>query len=76
MTREGTGKTYLAAFDAKKFESKKLLFVVHRENIARAAKESFEKVFKNERTMGLFTGSSRDRDVNFIFSTIQSISKS
>lgn len=75
ISATGTGKTYLSAFDAKKFESKKLLFVVHRENIARAAKESFEKVFKNERIMGFFTGSSRDRDADFIFSTIQSISK-
>jgi len=75
ISATGTGKTYLSAFDVKKFSAKKLLFVVHRENIARAAKESFEKVFRNEKTMGLFTGNSRDRNSDFIFSTIQSISK-
>lgn len=75
ISATGTGKTYLSAFDVKKCDAKKLLFVVHRENIARAAKESFEKVFRNERTMGLFTGSSRDINADFIFSTVQSISK-
>lgn len=75
ISATGTGKTYLAAFDAKKFGAKKLLFVIHRENIARAAMDSFKRVFKDERTMGLFTGNVRDKNVDFLFSTIQSISK-
>ena len=29
----GSGKTYLSAFDVKKFRPKTLLFLVHRENI-------------------------------------------
>ncbi|MFP3422098.1 DEAD/DEAH box helicase family protein, partial [Bacillus sp. SIMBA_161] len=38
----GLGKTYLAAFFAKKF--KRVLFVAHRQEILQQAKESFQKV--------------------------------
>ena len=44
ISATGTGKTYLSAFDVRKFEAKKVLFLVHRENIARAAMESFKRV--------------------------------
>jgi superfamily II DNA or RNA helicase len=35
ISATGTGKTYLSAFDAKAFNPKKLLFVVHRLTIAK-----------------------------------------
>jgi len=37
ISATGTGKTYLSAFDVKKYGPKRFLFVVHRENIARAS---------------------------------------
>ena len=53
ISATGTGKTYLSAFDVKKFGAKKFLFLIHRENIARAAKRTYRKVFGNEVKMGL-----------------------
>ena len=75
VSATGTGKTYLSAFDAAKFGPKRLLFVVHRENIARAALESYRKIFGNTRTMGLYTGNVKDTKSDYLFSTIQTLSK-
>ncbi|MFT4803688.1 MAG: HKD family nuclease, partial [Psychroserpens sp.] len=52
ISATGTGKTYLSAFDVKAFKPKKLLFVVHRLNIAKKALDTFSKIFKNT-TLGL-----------------------
>lgn len=75
ISATGTGKTYLSAFDAKAFGARRMMFVVHRENIARAAMESFRQIFGSARTYGLYTGSNRDRDAEFLFCTVQTMSR-
>jgi len=50
----GTGKTFLSAFDAKRFDGR-TLFIVHRLDILSQSKEAFEKVWPDART-GLLTG--------------------
>jgi len=75
ISATGTGKTYLSAFDAKSFNPTKLLFVVHRLNIAKKSMETFMDVFGKEKTMGLYSGNKRELDKDFVFSTIQTISK-
>jgi superfamily II DNA or RNA helicase/SOS-response transcriptional repressor LexA len=76
ISATGTGKTYLAAFDAKAFNPRKLLFVVHRLNIAMKAMETFQTIFGNTKSMGLYSGQKRELDKDFVFSTVQTISKS
>jgi superfamily II DNA or RNA helicase/HKD family nuclease len=72
----GTGKTYMSAFDVKSYKPKKLLFIVHREEILRKAKETFEKLLPNDRlTFGLLTGNHKQKDVDYVFATIQTISR-
>jgi superfamily II DNA or RNA helicase len=75
ISATGTGKTFLSAFDAKAFNAKRLLFVVHRLNIAIKAMENFQNVFGKERTMGVYSGDKRELDRDFVFSTVQTISK-
>lgn len=75
ISATGTGKTYLSAFDAKEFNPQKLLFVVHRANIAQAAMETFIRVFGIQKEMGFYSGVRKELDKDFIFSTIQTISK-
>lgn len=75
ISATGTGKTYLSAFDAKAFNPKKLLFVVHRLTIAKNSLNTFKSVFGEERTLGLYSGNQKDLDCDFVFSTIQTISK-
>lgn len=71
----GTGKTYMAAFDVRKFRPKKLLFIVHRELILQKAMESFAKVVDvSEKQMGLFTGNHRSADADYLFATNISMS--
>lgn len=75
ISATGTGKTYLSAFDAKVFKPARLLFVVHRENIANKAMESYQKVFGNSVSMGLLSGNSKDFKSDFLFCTIQTLAK-
>ncbi len=75
ISATGTGKTYLSAFDARIFQPKRLLFVVHRENITRNALKSYQKVFSDIISMGILSGTSKDYQADFLFSTIQTLSK-
>jgi superfamily II DNA or RNA helicase/HKD family nuclease len=75
ISATGTGKTYLSAFDAKTFNPKRLLFIVHRLTIAKDSLKTFQRVFGNTKTMGLYSGYKRELDCDFVFSTIQTISK-
>ncbi|MBJ2174524.1 DUF3427 domain-containing protein [Aureibaculum sp. A20] len=75
ISATGTGKTYLSAFDAKAFNPRKLLFVVHRLTIAKDSLNTFRNVFGKSVTMGLYSGEKRELDCDFVFSTIQTISK-
>lgn len=75
ISATGTGKTYLAAFDALSTKPRKLLFVVHRLNIAKKAMLTFKNVFGDQKTMGVYSGSTKDIDKDFLFSTVQTISK-
>ncbi|WP_407404961.1 DUF3427 domain-containing protein [Chryseobacterium sp.] len=75
ISATGTGKTFLSAFDAKSFNPQKLLFVVHRQTIAKDAMKTFKKVFGNTRTMGLYSGNIKEMHCDYIFSTVQTISK-
>ena len=70
----GTGKTYMSAFDVVNYKPKKLLFLVHREEILRSAERTFKKLVKNkDRTTGLLTGTSKVFNADYLFSTIQSM---
>ncbi|WP_249292262.1 DEAD/DEAH box helicase family protein [Metabacillus flavus] len=72
----GTGKTYMSAFDVKSCRPRRLLFIVHREEILRKAKETFEKLLPNEQlTFGLLTGNVKQGNADYVFATIQTLSK-
>ena len=75
MTFAGTGKTYASAFAMRELDFKKVLFVVHRNQIAKQALKSFRKVFSGKVSMGQVTGKHQDYDADYIFATVQTISK-
>ncbi len=75
ISATGTGKTYLSAFDVKAVEAKTFLFIVHRGNIANKAMETFKSIFGTTRSMGVFSGNRKEVNANFLFSTVQTISK-
>ncbi len=69
VSSTGTGKTYLAAFDAKNFDAKRVLFVVHRETILKDAQKTFMNVFGDTRTYGIYTGNQKEDDCDFLFAS-------
>ncbi|MEA4987296.1 MAG: DEAD/DEAH box helicase [Anaerovorax sp.] len=75
ISATGTGKTYLSAFDVADFQPKKFLFVVHRENIARAAMKSYKNILGEGLKAGILSGAEKNFDADYIFSTVQTLSK-
>lgn len=75
ISATGTGKTYLSAFDVQSFNPKKFLFVVHRRTIANEAMRTFKSLFNKNIKMGLYSGSHQEMNADFLFSTVQTISK-
>ncbi|MGH4049806.1 MAG: DUF3427 domain-containing protein [Clostridium sp.] len=75
ISATGTGKTYLSAFDIRNFNPRRALFIIHREQIAKQALDSFKDVFGDTKSMGILSGNSKDIDKDFIFSTVQTLSK-
>jgi superfamily II DNA or RNA helicase/HKD family nuclease len=67
----GLGKTYLAAFFARRFQ--KVLFIAHREEILRQAKRSFQRVIPNK-TFGIYDRNKKDKDADIIFASIFTLS--
>lgn len=75
ISATGTGKTYASAFAAKRLKARRLLFIVHREQIARQAKESYGRVFGEEKSLGILSGTSCEIGADYIFATMQMMAK-
>ena len=76
ISATGSGKTYLAAFDALNFSPKKLLYIVHEGSILRRALDTFQDVFNGQKVCGLYTGEAKEIESDFLFSTNVSMCKS
>lgn len=75
VSATGTGKTYASAFAVKDFKPKRFLFLVHREQIAKQSIAAYKNIFKDHNNFGLLSGNSKDYGRNYLFSTIQTMSK-
>ena len=75
ISATGTGKTYASAFALQDQNPKRALFLVHREQIAKQALQSYRNVFGNTKTFGLLSGNSKDINVDYLFATMQTMSK-
>lgn len=72
----GSGKTYLAAFDALNFNPKRLLYIVHEGSILKKSLETFQTVFGSSVSYGVFNGESKEIDADFVFATNLTICRS
>ncbi|SFH91072.1 Helicase conserved C-terminal domain-containing protein [Pseudobutyrivibrio sp. OR37] len=78
ISATGTGKTYASAFAMREMRFKRVLFLVHRGQLARQTEKSYKKVFGNTITTGIIgAGHSVDenKDKDYIFAMIQTMSK-
>ncbi|MGG0656895.1 DUF3427 domain-containing protein [Rummeliibacillus pycnus] len=75
ISATGTGKTFLSAFDVRNFQPKKMLFIVHREQILKKAMADYRKILGgHEDDFGILSGNSKDINARYLFATIQTIS--
>ncbi len=65
----GSGKTFLAAFDALNFNPRRLLYIVHEGSILMKSYETFSRVFGSDRSYGIFNGEYKEQNADFVFST-------
>ena len=75
ISATGTGKTYASAFALRNEGPERILFVVHREQIARQALDSYQRVFGSEDTFGLVSGSHKEFEEKYVFATMQMMAK-
>jgi len=76
VSATGSGKTYLAAFDALNFAPNRLLYVVHEGSILRKSLETFQEVFGSLKTCGMYSGEAKELESDFIFTTNVSMCRS
>lgn len=75
MTRGGTGKTYASAFAMRELGFKRVLFIVHRAQLAKQAKKSFEKVFNKSISMGIVGDGKHEYDRDFVFAMVETLNR-
>lgn len=75
ISATGTGKTYASAFAVRELGFKRVLFLVHRGQLARQTKKSYEKVFGNSVSMGLVGAGYHEYDKEYVFATVQTLNR-
>lgn len=76
ISATGTGKTILSALDVRAHQPKRMLFVVHREQILDRAIEEFKRVLgAPDEDFGKFVGSRKELDRRYVFASIQALSR-
>ena len=75
ISATGTGKTYASAFAMRELGFKRVLFLVHRGQLARQTKRSYEKVFGKSVSMGLVGAGYREYDADYVFATVQTLNR-
>ena len=75
MTRGGTGKTYASAFAMRELGFQRVLFLVHRGQLARQTKKSYERVFDKSISMGLVGAGYQEYEKDYVFATVQTLNR-
>jgi superfamily II DNA or RNA helicase/HKD family nuclease len=76
ISATGTGKTYLGALDVLQAAPKRMLFVVHREQILQKALHSFQAVLGGQPAdYGILSGNQHQIKAKYLFATIQTLNK-
>lgn len=75
ISATGTGKTFASAFAMRELGFKRVLFLVHRGQLARQTKKSYEKIFGPDISMGLVGSGYQDYDADYVFATVQTLNR-
>ena len=75
ISATGTGKTYESAFAMRELGFKRVLFLVHRAQLAKQAKKSFERVFNNSVSMGIVGDGKHEYGCDFVFAMVETLNR-
>lgn len=75
ISATGTGKTYASAFAMRELGFKRVLFLVHRGQLARQTKKSYERVFDESVSMGLVGAGYHEYDKDYVFAMVQTLNR-
>lgn len=75
ISATGTGKTYASAFAMRELGFKRVLFLVHRGQLARQTKKSYEKIFAASVSMGVVGDGCHDYNADYVFATVQTLNR-
>ncbi|SCX02495.1 Helicase conserved C-terminal domain-containing protein [Lachnospiraceae bacterium YSD2013] len=75
ISATGTGKTYASAFAMRELGFKRVLFLVHRGQLAIQTEKAYKMVFSNNFSMGLVGAGHNQYDADFIFATVQTLNR-
>ena len=75
ISATGTGKTYASAFAMRELGYKRVLFLVHRGQLARQTKKSYQKIFGKNVSMGLVGAGYSEYDADYVFATVQTLNR-
>ena len=75
ISATGTGKTYASAFAMRELGFRRVLFLVHRGQLARQTRKSYEKVFANSVSMGLVGAGYHEYEADYVFATVQTLNR-
>jgi superfamily II DNA or RNA helicase len=76
ISATGTGKTMLTALDVRAVDPRRLLFVVHREQILDRTIEEYQQVLQGPADdYGKLTGAHKQVDRRYVFATVQTLSQ-
>lgn len=75
ISATGTGKTFASAFAMRELGFRRVLFLVHRGQLARQTRKSYEKVFANTVSMGLVGAGYHEYEADYVFATVQTLNR-
>ena len=70
----GLGKTWLSAFDSRRPEYRRILFVAHREEILAQAMKTFRAI-RPDASFGYYTGTDKHPRADILFASIQTLGR-
>ena len=75
ISATGTGKTYASAFAMRHLNPRRVLFLAHREQVLKQSIASYKRVLGKTKSYGLLSGNSHDTSQDYLFATMQTMSK-
>ena len=75
ISATGTGKTYASAFAMRELGFHRVLFLVHRGQLARQTKRAYQNVFSKSVSMGVVGAGAAEYEKDYVFATVQTLNK-